>query len=243
MPTILTYHHLERPPESGDERGLFVAPEAFERQLAWLAAVKIPVLSLDDLRTRLLAADGAPIRAAAITFDDGYEDNFLHALPLLKRFGFTATFFITTGWIGGASPQGHRMMNVDQIRSMAEAGMTIGSHTVTHPWLARIPIEETRRELADSKAALESILGPPVRWVCYPSGSFNPAVEDAARELGYAGGCSVIRDNRIHAGQIFHLPRVMVMPDTTMLRFRYYFSPLYHLLHERKNRKRWGPYL
>lgn len=243
MPTILTYHHIQAPPASGENPGLFVPPENFERQLEYLKRSRIPVLTLDGLAKSLNeseTAGNAP--GAVITFDDGYADNALQALPLIQKRGFTAAFFITTGWIGGTSPQGHPMMNADQIRELAGAGMTIGSHTVTHPWLGRIPLEEARRELSDSKAMLENIIGAPVRWLCYPSGSFNMEIEQVARELGYSGACSVIRDNRMHARQLFHLPRAMVMHDTSALRFRYLFSGLYHILHARKNRKRWARY-
>lgn len=244
MPTILTYHHIQEPPAGRENPGLFVPPAAFERQLDWLKHSGTPVLSLDALRESL-NRDGTAgrQRAAVITFDDGYENNWRHALPLLRRHGFTATFFVTTGWIGEKSPQGHAVMNEDQLRELADSGMTVGSHTVSHPWLARIPLHEARRELEESKARLEAITGAAVRWLCYPSGSFNPAIEDIARELGYAGACSVIRDNRMHARQMYHLPRAMVMHDTSIPRFRYLFTGLYHLLHARKNRKRWGPYL
>lgn len=244
MPTILTYHHIQEPPRGGENPGLFVPPASFERQLAWLKQSGTPVLSLDALGEKLTRDPSAcRERAAVITFDDGYLNNWSHALPLLRRHGFTATFFVTTGWIGANSPQGHPVMTAEQIRELADAGMTIGSHTVSHPWLARIPPHEAKRELEESKARLEAITGRKVLWLCYPSGSFNPAVEDIAREAGYAGACSVIRDNRMHAGQMFHLPRAMVMHDTSMPRFRYLFSGLYHLLHARKNRKRWAPYL
>jgi peptidoglycan/xylan/chitin deacetylase (PgdA/CDA1 family) len=243
MPTILTYHHIEEPPAHGKHSGLFVRPETFERQLEYLKRSGIRVIALDALAEGLSNETGGNQLQVAITFDDGYANNYERAWPLLRRFGFPATFFITTGWIGGRHPQGAPMMDAAQIRDLASGGMEIGSHTVTHPWLGRIDREAARRELAESKATLESITGRAVRWLCYPSGSFNPAVQEIARELGYVGACSVIRDNRMHAGQLYHLPRVMVMPDTSMLRFRYYFSSLYHRLHVRKNRKRWARYL
>jgi peptidoglycan/xylan/chitin deacetylase (PgdA/CDA1 family) len=243
MPTILTYHHIEKPPVGGKHSGLFVSPEAFERQLEYLRRSGTRVITLDALAEHLANGTGGSGREAAITFDDGYANNYERAWPLLRRFGFPATFFIATGWIGGKHPGGAAMMGASQIRELACEGMEIGSHTVTHPWLGRIDGEAARRELAESKATLESITGRPVRWLCYPSGSFSPEVQAMARELGYAGACSVIRDNRMHAGQLFHLPRVMVMPDTSMLRFRYYFSGLYHHVHMRKNRKRWAGYL
>ncbi|MBI3736836.1 polysaccharide deacetylase family protein [Candidatus Sumerlaeota bacterium] len=255
MTVILTYHHVGEVTPKSEDANLFVSRPAFEAQLNQLRRRWIATTSLDDMRNSLASAATGPMgnqpatagtqssARAVITFDDGYEDNYLHALPPLQKCGMTATFFITTGRIGQTDERGHRYMTAEQIREMDRAGMTIGSHTVTHPWLGRIPLADARRELADSKKTLEEILGKPVRWLCYPSGSFNREIARAAEEIGYAGACSVIRDNRVRIEQLFWLPRVMVMRDTSPLRFRYYFSSLYHFLHERKNRKRWKEYL
>lgn len=243
MAAILTYHHIDAPPAGGPDRGLYVAPEAFEAQLRQLDDMGVEVISLERLRQGLLGELDLPARAAVLTFDDGYEDNYRHAFPLLQSRGATATFFIVTRRIGGSDESGRRYLSEDQLREMQAAGMEIGSHTVSHPWLARISPDEAREELSRSERELASILDAPVRWICYPNGSFNAEVARIAEEVGYVGACSVIRDNRATARQLFYLPRVMVMPDTTPRRFRYYFGGLYHLVHARKNRKRWAPYL
>ncbi len=203
----------------------------------------IETITLDMLLAHWTSNRKLPARSVVITFDDGYENNYTSALPALVQRGMTATFFIATGTIN--SPQdnlGHARMSEAQIRELDTAGMTIGSHTVSHPWLGRIGIEDAKCELAESKSRLESIIHKPVRWLCYPSGSFNRAVAEAAKELGYSGACSVIRDNRVRPDQLYWLPRVMVMRDTTLAKFRYYFSPLYHWVHARKNRKRWSEF-
>ncbi len=239
MTAILTYHHIGDPPKNSDSRNLFVSVENFRNQMSFLADAGFQVVALDRLRAALEGEEPLSPRSAAITFDDGYEDNFQNSFPILKERGFTATFFITTGRIGKTDGQGQTYMSEGQLREMDSAGMTLGSHTVSHPWLARIPPDDARRELTESKSALEQILGKPVRWLAYPSGSFNRPIAQMAGGLGYTGACSVIRDNRPTARQLYWLPRVMVMSDTTPLRFRYYFSSLYHWIHERKNRKRW----
>jgi len=243
MAAILTYHHIDNPPADEKEANLYVSPRAFEAQMEYLREAKFNVISLDRLREGLLGRNPLPQRAVVITFDDGYENNFVNAYPILQRYGYPATFFITTGRIGWVGPTDNRHMHADQLRELDAAGMTIGSHTVSHEWLAKIPPEDANYELQDSKVVLEALLAKPVRWVCYPSGSFNRDIVQMAQKLGYVGGCSVIRDNQVKASQLFYLPRVMVMRDTSPMRFRYYFSGLYHFLHARKNRKRWSEYL
>ncbi len=242
MATLLTYHHVAARPAGADKASLYVSPDAFARQLDTLLAAGFQVISLDQLSEGFERVD-LPSRAVAITFDDGFRDNYEAAFPLLRRRGLTAAFFVTTGWIGRESPEAGDFMSEDDLRELAEAGMTIGSHGVSHRRLARLPLDEARRELIDSKARLEAILGRPVRWLAYPSGSFSPEIARLAREAGYAGACSVIRDNRIRRGQRYYLPRVMVMNTTSAWRFRYYFSPLYHFVHAAKNRRRWRRYV
>ena len=243
MATILTYHHVDDPPPGEKDQHLYVTPSAFESQMNFLKKEKFNVVSLDELRAEVLGETRLSPRSVAITFDDGFEDNYLRAFPILKRHDFPAAFFITTDRIGSVDERGRRHMNAGQLRDLTSSGMTAGSHTVNHPWLARIPPSEAEGELAESKRRLEGILDGPVQWLCYPHGSFNREIATMAEELGYSGACSVIRDNRPKSDQLFFLPRVMVMRDTSAMRFRYYFSSLYHHLHARKNRRRWKQYV
>ncbi|MFH0794036.1 MAG: polysaccharide deacetylase family protein, partial [bacterium] len=119
----------------------------------------------------------------------------------------------------------------------------IGSHTVTHRLLARLPSEEARNELSKSRAALEDIIGAPIRWLCYPRGNLSHAVAKMAAEEGYVGACSAIRGNRPRARQLYWLPRVMVMRDMSPARLRYALSWGYELIHRWKNRRRWKNFL
>jgi peptidoglycan/xylan/chitin deacetylase (PgdA/CDA1 family) len=134
-------------------------------------------------------------------------------------------------------------MTREELLELDRAGMTLGSHSVTHPKLAKIPLEQARTELIESRRTLDELTGRPTNWLCYPSGSFNPELARAAQRCGYLGACSVIRGNRVRADQLFWLPRVMIKYDTTLRRFAYYFTPVYQWSHHFKNRNRWKPYL
>jgi peptidoglycan/xylan/chitin deacetylase (PgdA/CDA1 family) len=242
MPAILTYHHIGDPPPESAKAGLYVAAPDFEAQLDWLVREDYRFLSLTELREGLLGNTRPPRRSVVLTFDDGFADNHELALPLLKRHGARATFFPVAGFIGSDNDPGENYMTPDQLRELAGAGMEIGSHAMSHAELAKMPLEKARAELADSKAELESVLGREIDWLSYPKGSFNRDVAAAAREAGYAGACSVIRDNRPTARQLYWLPRVMVMRDVSPRRFRHYFGRLYHIEHAWKNRRRWSEY-
>ncbi|MCX7717535.1 MAG: polysaccharide deacetylase family protein [Candidatus Sumerlaeaceae bacterium] len=239
---ILTYHHIGKPPDDAhSHRGLWVAPEAFAGHLRWLSANGYAAVGLDAVAEALSGLRPLPRRWVCITFDDGWRDNFTRALPALQAHGYTATVFVVTGWIrtGPPADDDTDTLSADELRAMASVGITIGSHTATHPRLTSLDDEAIRAELTASRSALADILGSPPRWLCYPYGNCSERVERIARESGYSGAVSTIRDNRVRPDQLFRLPRVMVMNDTTPARLGYMLSWLYHAEHMIKNRRRW----
>ncbi len=249
MTAILTYHHVAPVPPAGDEHGgLYVAPAHFAAQMTWLARQGYYVATLDEVRADLLGGERLPRKSVAVTFDDGWADNYTHAFPVLQQHGFPATIFLTAGKIGdspadpGGGDPARRHLTPAEIIEMTEAGIEFGSHTCGHVRLAEIEPEQCEQELVESKRLIEKIVGAPIGWLSYPHGSFSRAVIQAAIRARYVGAVSTIRDNRAAYDQLYFLPRVMIMPDTTLLRFRYYLSPWYHYIHAMKNRRRWGMY-
>lgn len=240
---ILTYHHIGPcPADAHEHAGLWVAPAQFEAQLAWLRSHGYLGLSVKEVAELLLAGKSFPSRWVAITFDDGWRDNFDVALSLLRQYGFTATIFVTAGRLrsDATSPaSGGEMMSADEVRELARAGLEIGCHTLTHPKLTRLNDEQARGEIVRARDLLAEIVGAPPQTFSYPYGAFSRRIEALVREAGFIAAVSTIRDNRVRRDDLFHLPRVMVMGTTTLARFRYMLSPLYHLLHAWKNRKRW----
>jgi len=213
----------------------------FDAQLQWLASRGYKSVGLDAVRDCLTGGAPLPPRWVSITFDDGWRDNYTQAFPLLARYGFCATMFVVTGWIRtgppGNSPD--ETMSAEELVELAAAGMTIGSHTATHPRLTSLDDAAIGQEMCQSRDALAAILGAPPRWLCYPYGNWSERVERQAQAAGYAGACSTMRDNRPRVQQLFHLPRVMVMNDTTPARLGYMLSWFYHAEHALKNRRRW----
>jgi len=147
-----------------------------------------------DFRTQmqLLSSDGwsgssvgeaiasFPERAVAITFDDGSETDLLVAAPILSEFGFTATSYITSGWLGRPG-----FLVPSQLCELSSLGFEIGSHSMTHAYLTDLEEVDMRREISDSKLQLEQILGKPVEHFSCPGGRFDARVARVAREAGY----------------------------------------------------------
>ena len=162
-----------------------------------------------------------PSRALAITFDDGYRNNYAGAyLPLLER-GMCATWFIVSHergryarWMGPRNDE-NLLLSHEQLAEMAASGMEIGAHTRTHPDLSRMDKSEVSSEVAGSKVELEDELGMSVVSFAYPFGRWNEVAVDAVRSAGYTFACGV-RPGWVNTGtEALLLRRVTVFADDT----------------------------
>jgi peptidoglycan/xylan/chitin deacetylase (PgdA/CDA1 family) len=177
-----------------------IPPDGLTVSTAWFAGFcrlmrdRFNVVSVAHLHRLLMAGEMPPRRTVAITFDDCYRDN-LAAARLLARFKLPATFFIPTKYVGTDhvfpwDVDLKRMPNLTwkEVTEIQQLGHEIGSHTVSHPDLGRLPERKARRELVDSKKMLEDKLQRPVRWFAYPYGgrsNFRPEYLPLTQELGY----------------------------------------------------------
>lgn len=221
--TLIGWHRLDSHPD-----GLSTPTDVFRRQLDALARWGATVLSLDDA-VRLWVADALPNRAVALTFDDGYASAIETAWPLLRERNLPATLFVVTGYLDGAGYPGRRfawdeadgsnartrLATTDQVVAAVREGLDVGSHTVTHPWLPHLRMHDLIRELADSREAIEELLGRSVRSLAYPMGGWNGAVLAAARRAGYTIGVTVDRGVNARRQNPLALRRAMA-PDTVV---------------------------
>ena len=121
-----------------------------------------------------------------ISFDDDWEGQYTYALPLLKKYGFTATFYI---WVVVVGMKHH--MTWDEVKELDAAGMQIGCHTLTHPFLQRVRSDDAlRREIVVSKKRIEEHIGKPVTTFAYPFGQYNERVVSFVREAGFTSARS-----------------------------------------------------
>ena len=220
---ILMYHEISPAGESGSR--LAVSPEAFAGQLAYLHDAGFQTVTAGRLAEVLAGAPGGlPDRAVVLTFDDGFEDFHRRALPLLDRYGYTATVFVTTGWVRdsgqhAAGTRPGRMLSWSQVAEAAGAGMEVGAHSWRHPQLDQLPPAVLREELYASKAQLEARLGRPVPGLAYPFGYSSAGVRRVAREAGHHYACAVSNTLLAPAADLLALPRLTVRRSTTPLMF------------------------
>lgn len=195
-PRILMYHMIAEPRPRARFNGLRVSPREFEWQLRWLRRngwTSCTVSELLDMAPRL------PQKAFAITFDDGYEDNLLRALPLLKEYQCKATLYLVVDrfdrdW--SVQRKAHHdegelkrepKLSDAQVRELLDSGcIELGSHSLTHPNFAHLGTDAAFRELAGSRRQLEQRFAVPVRSFAYPFGIYRPEIVSLASRAGYS---------------------------------------------------------
>lgn len=179
---VLTYHHIGDGPE-----WLYVSPADFESEMVYLKEKGYTTVSVMELAAGLSGKAPLPSRPIVITFDDGYEDNYTNAFPILARQQMKGTFFVVTGKIGHPG-----YMTWAQARKMSENGMEIGSHTVNHYTLNEINLKELERELLASRIMLENNLPLSAPIFANPFGETAPAVVELLGRTGYTAACSSV---------------------------------------------------
>jgi peptidoglycan/xylan/chitin deacetylase (PgdA/CDA1 family) len=152
--------------------------------------------------------------SVAITFDDGSETDLISAAPILREFGFGATFYITTGFLGKPG-----YLNHSQLRELSDQGWEIGCHSMTHPYLTDLDDKGLQREITDAKTQLEQIIGRAVEHFSCPGGRYDTRVADTAHQAGYRTvATSRLRANSAETDR-FALGRVAVMRGTSLAAF------------------------
>lgn len=221
---ILMYHQIDVPPARGTPlRGLVVSPRNFAWQMAMLRWLGFQGLSMRDLEPYL---DGRKQgRVVGITFDDGYLNNYDNALPILKKYGHTATCYAVSGLIGQTNQwddgvmASKSLMDRQHWLKWIEAGMDIGSHTQLHIDLTETNDELAWEQISQSKALLETNLNITVAHFCYPYGRYQKHHMEMVKTAGYLTATTVERGLFRVGDDPFQIARVGVYASTNMIQF------------------------
>ncbi|HEV2635585.1 MAG TPA: polysaccharide deacetylase family protein [Actinocrinis sp.] len=193
-PFVLMYHAVSHATDRvADPFLICVSPATLDRQFAFLTRRGLRGVSMREL---LAAPD--PSRLVGLTFDDGYADFHTEALPVLRRHGFTASVYVVVDRIGAVndweeSGPVRKVMDLEQVRACAAAGMEVGSHGSVHAHLAGADPQLLAAEVLHSKEKLAGLIGQPVDGYCYAYGELDSAAVAAVREAGYDYGCAIWR--------------------------------------------------
>lgn len=179
---ILVYHSIKPffPGETNFQKIFDVEPDSFAAQLLYLKTHGFTPINFDDLAD-YYEGKKLPAKPVIINFDDGWEDQYTYAFPLLQKENMKATFFIFSNAIGH-----RRFLNWDQVRALAEAGMTIGGHSKYHPYLWKISDpKKLADEIIGSKKITEDHIGRPITVFAYPFGRYSTSTVDMVKAAGY----------------------------------------------------------
>ncbi|EFO78929.1 polysaccharide deacetylase [Oscillochloris trichoides DG-6] len=188
---ILMYHYVRTVDANLDPLGydLSVTHDQLAAQLAWLQSQGYATITVSTLAACMRGEVPCPAHAVALTFDDGHLDAYTDALPLLQQYGAVATFYIVRGFVGQEA-----YMGWDEIRALAQAGMEIGAHSISHLDLTTLSYYEQVDQIARAGQEIAAEVGVPVRSFCYPAGRFNPDIATITRDAGYTSATTTIQE-------------------------------------------------
>ena len=195
---VLMYHRVGLARNAWEAR-YAISPGRFEAHMLALARNGLHAVSVESLSDWL--DDGAPLAAGAfvLTFDDGFRDVRLHALPVLERLRWPFTVFLVSNlvgkedfWTRASNPDGatYPLLNAEEIVDMQRRGVSCQSHSSSHPSLPSLDDDQLASELVQSRAALRQMLGRAVDYFAYPFGHLDERVVAATRSAGYRAAFS-----------------------------------------------------
>ena len=220
---ILMYHQIAAAPVKGSPyRRLYVSPQTFAKQMAFLRKLGYRGLSMAELFPYLQGMKSGKV--FGITFDDGYLNNLSNALPVLQKNGFSSTCYVVGKLLGKTNLWDEEigirqvpLMDQKDLKQWVSGGQEVGAHTLSHARLPSLSKNQAREEIVDCKRLIENLIGVPVQHFCYPYGNFDDSHVDIVRDGGYFTATTTARGRCKQGGDMFRLPRITVARRTTRL--------------------------
>lgn len=198
---IFMYHYIRDYNDPADQIGinLSVAPTTFSAEIS-----KLKNLGYNTVSFNQYLSGKANSKSVILTFDDGYSDAY-SAFKVLKNNDLIGVFYIITSKLDTAG-----YLSTNQIKEMSDAGMIIGSHTLSHPDLEKSSLDKAKNEIAESKILLEKITNQPIFDFCYPSGKYNASVASLVRDAGYKTAVTTKVPSKTNFVDFLELPRFRI---------------------------------
>ncbi|MDH7784648.1 peptidoglycan/xylan/chitin deacetylase (PgdA/CDA1 family) [Ochrobactrum sp. 19YEA23] len=222
---ILLYHQIDVPPRhKAPFRSMTVHPDRFRSQMTWLKRLGYQGLSFKDALPYIYG--GKKGKVAVITFDDGFENVFRNALPVLQELGFTATNYFVANQIGGFNLWDQKIgvarancMSTAEMREWAALGHEVGSHTLDHINLREASDAEAEIQIRQSREKIEDLLGQEVISFAYPYGGENARTRKIVEQAGYKYATTTERRRAKSTDDPFGIPRLTIRRNDIWLQF------------------------
>ena len=221
---ILMYHHLANlaPNAALAMRTWTVAPANFVAQLDYLNAHEYHTITFAQLVAYLETGAPLPTRPIILSFDDGWEEQYVVAVPELRKRGMSGTFFVPTTY---ADYAGKTFMSWQQLVEMDAAGMEMGGHTLNHANFREVGLEQVTRQLVASKQKMEQKLGHSTVAFAYPFGAFNLETIARVRAAGYHAAVILCCGYRQRRDTMLTMPRIRISYDDSLEQFGKWLPP------------------
>ncbi len=228
---VILYHRID------DDGNYSVKPELFEKQLKHLKKLDYVSISPEDLKGFLDGKINLSRRSILITFDDGFKDNYSIAYPLLKKYNFTATFFISARHIGKLSDYSEKiknkeMMSFAELSELIENGFTVANHFYSHRNLTEISDQEIESEFNHACEILSNIVNSEndLKYVAYPrnrtTSNVFATLKKVGVKLGFGGNPALVSG----IVDYLNIPRIEIFGNNSVLKFRVKISGHYYRL-------------
>jgi peptidoglycan/xylan/chitin deacetylase (PgdA/CDA1 family) len=206
---ILCYHSIQ----NKEDDGLFMPGKRFEEQMKYLHDKRFKTLTVSEF-IELRNEKKLPKKAVVITFDDGYKDFYINAFPILKKYKFKSTIFITTNYVGRTSDWIYseykiKMLSWNDLKELSKKRIEIGAHTNSHIHMNKIKLEDSINEALKSKKIIESRLGKKVKTFSYPYGDYNKEISDKLKKYFDCALTLKLR-KASRTKKEFNLPRIII---------------------------------
>jgi len=219
---IIYYHKVINDESDAGRHGIYVTQKLFDEHMKFLSVRGYKTVTFEEALQ--IKKENRKEKYVIITFDDGYEDNYLYAFPVLKKYNFNAEIFLVAGldsneWDRKDNEPVSSMLKKEQIIEMHNYGIRFGSHTMNHKDLTKCTDAELEIEISGSKKHLEEKLGFEINSIAYPYGNYNNGVIDKVKKAGYAIGYATDRGPLGMHEDIFRIKRITIFPNTDKFHF------------------------
>jgi peptidoglycan/xylan/chitin deacetylase (PgdA/CDA1 family) len=199
MLPVLLYHKIDFPPRDARVRGGYTPPRRFARQMRYLKKQGFVFYTASELIEYYKERGSLPPRGVALTFDDGWRDNYTNAFPVLRALDIKATIFLVPSLIGQVSSRaqaegesGRAHLSREEIIEMSQGGIEFGSHSLNHTLLHEISLPEIKSEVEQSKGQIEDIVQRQCKVFAYPAGFFSDDAKRVIADAGHIGAFSTV---------------------------------------------------